>query len=499
MTIQTGEKMKNTIHICLLVVIGILFLPVLPVIGQNAAAWSGKRIDGTKITKDELNKVLGEHKTWTAKAWVDTDQKEGNRLKLQGADLIGVKLNGIDLREADLSGADLTKAKLIGTDLRRADLQDVKLISADLRTAKLREANLRGANLYRANLEGAEIQGAKLEKANLLDTQIDASFAKSPKWQLVWKLINEKSLPQNMSGVDLSEAFLRGTNLSGKDLSQAELQAADLNAAKLRGTILSEADLSKADLIGADLSEAILSEADLSGADLSGANLAGVLFELKAGSLPNITAISSAENISKMRYEDSPHALVELREAFKKAGLLTQERRITYAIKRSHRQALWGKGVWRTLESLFNLIFFELTCWYGMKPGRPLIVMLILVCFLTIPYTIVLMWPPKKDGIWQIWFPDRVHQYRGSDDPVCLHLGFFRALKTGFFFSILSAFSIGWREINVRNWIVRLQRQEYILRATGWVRTVSGLQSLISVYLMALWILTYFGRLFETV
>jgi hypothetical protein len=109
------------------------------------------------------------------------------------------------------------------------------------------------------------------------------------------------------------------------------------------------------------------------------------------------------------------------------------------------------------------------------------------------------MWPPEKDGIWQVWFSDRVHRQRGSDEPVRLHLALFKALKFGFFFSILSAFSIGWREINVRNWIVRLQRQEYILRATGWVRTVSGLQSLISVYLMALWILTYFGRLFETV
>jgi uncharacterized protein YjbI with pentapeptide repeats len=480
-------------------VIGITFVSFLTATGQNAAAWSGKRFDGTKITKNELNSSLKEHKTWADKAWIDADQKEGNKLSLQGADLIGVKLSGTDLRKAELSWADLTKAKLVGTDLRRANLQNVKLISADLRNAKLHEANLREANLYRANLEGAEIQGVKLEKANLLDTKIDASFTKIPKWQLVWKLINEKSSTNDLSGVDLSEAFLRGADLSGKDMSQADLQAADLNAAKLHRTILSEADLSLADLIGAELIEANLREADLSGADLSGANLDGAVFELKAGSLPDVTSISSAENISKMRYEDSPHALVELREAFKKAGLLAQERKITYAIEHSRRQALWGKGIWSTLESLFNLIFFELTCWYGMKPGRPLLVMLMLVCFLTIPYTIVLIWPPQKDGIWQIWFPDRVHKYRGSDDPVRLQLGVFRALKTGFFFSILSAFSIGWREINVRNWIVRLQRQEYILRATGWVRTVSGLQSLISVYLMALWILTYFGRLFETV
>jgi hypothetical protein len=70
-------------------------------------------------------------------------------------------------------------------------------------------------------------------------------------------------------------------------------------------------------------------------------------------------------------------------------------------------------------------------------------------------------------------------------------------LCTGLYFSLLSAFSLGWRELNVGTWIARLQPREYILRPTGWVRTVAGIQSLLSVYLLALWVLTYFGRPFE--
>jgi hypothetical protein len=31
----------------------------------------------------------------------------------------------------------------------------------------------------------------------------------------------------------------------------------------------------------------------------------------------------------------------------------------------------------------------------------------------------------------------------------------------------------------------------------AWVRTVSGIQSLLSMYLLAMWALTYFGRLFQ--
>ena len=66
-----------------------------------------------------------------------------------------------------------------------------------------------------------------------------------------------------------------------------------------------------------------------------------------------------------------------------------------------------------------------------------------------------------------------------------------------FISALLSAFSLGWRELNVGNWISRIQKREYTLRATGWVRSVAGLQSLLSVYLLALWVLTYFGRPFD--
>ena len=73
----------------------------------------------------------------------------------------------------------------------------------------------------------------------------------------------------------------------------------------------------------------------------------------------------------------------------------------------------------------------------------------------------------------------------------------FRALGFALFFSVLSAFHIGWRELSVESWIARLNPYEYTLKATGWARTVSGIQSLISVYLLALAVLTYFGRPFE--
>jgi hypothetical protein len=64
-------------------------------------------------------------------------------------------------------------------------------------------------------------------------------------------------------------------------------------------------------------------------------------------------------------------------------------------------------------------------------------------------------------------------------------------------FSLLSAFHIGFREFNVGNWIARIQADKYTLEPTGWVRVVSGLQSLLSVHLLAIWALTYFSRPFQ--
>ena len=109
-----------------------------------------------------------------------------------------------------------------------------------------------------------------------------------------------------------------------------------------------------------------------------------------------------------------------------------------------------------------------------------------------------LAWIEKNDGIWKVWIPERVRNDLGQKKPELLTCENLPGIwGYGFYFSLLTAFHIGWRELNVGNWIARIQPREFTLRATGWVRVVSGVQSLISVYLLALAVLTYFGRPFE--
>jgi hypothetical protein len=194
------------------------------------------------------------------------------------------------------------------------------------------------------------------------------------------------------------------------------------------------------------------------------------------------------------------------------------ERELTYALNHRRRiQSERNGGILGSLESLFQEICFERTCEYGMSPTRP-IKILVLSLFLFTPfYLFALRSRNRQNGIWVLLPPDRIIGGGSKVRPFRLtaHTPFLplpqgrwprlrtevrrgkRCLRLAFYFSLLSAFNLGWRELNVGNWIYRIQKREYTLRATGWVRSVAGLQSLLSVYLLALWVLSYFGRPFD--
>ena len=266
-----------------------------------------------------------------------------------------------------------------------------------------------------------------------------------------------------------------------------------------------------------------MQDANLTEAKLWRANLAEAVYEAKPDSVPYIPEMTEVKNLSTLTFFNSSHGVIELREAFKKSGLREQERQITHAIEHTKRVKMTSANLFSALfqrskekrdvadeePSFIDKLglkilgwayytFAELTCSYGMSPWRPLLILIFVsIPFFTVPYVFCLR-KKSKDGIWQVWNPERRRKDLGKEEPdEPLRLHGWPAIKVGLYFSILSAFSIGWRELNVGNWIARIQRYEYNYRATGWARTISGIQSLLSVYLLALWALTYFGRPFE--
>jgi len=306
-------------------------------------------------------------------------------------------------------------------------------------------------------------------------------------------------------GADFSHSKMVGISLSEASAKKAKFQSVDL----------SEADLFEANLYESDFSNATLFRVNLKEANIGKCEFWEVkefptIYEPEAGNPPYIPSVANLSHLSSMTFKDSPHGLVDLREGFKELGYREQERKVTYAIKFRERQNLWNtKGgnsnevltlltLFRRAESVFYYILFELTSDYGLKPGRPLLILLGFIFIFTIPYTEFIQ-REGNDGIWKIWINDRVRQDLGSQEPVRIYRLGYSAMRTAFYFSLLSAFSIGWKDLNVGNWIARIQKREYVLKATGSARVISGIQSLLSVYLLALWVLTYFGRPFDNI
>ena len=221
-----------------------------------------------------------------------------------------------------------------------------------------------------------------------------------------------------LDGADLNGAELYKVNLSGAKLVKAHLRGAHLSGAILRGANLYGADLTGADLTGADLSNANmittvlrraqLGNADMSKADLTYADMKGTFFEPRIP--PDAYDMAFAYYLSDLTYELLPIALFTIREAFKRGGLGQQERKVTYAIKRTEVaksiQGTWSERI-ETADSIIlpekqkagfveyakywlNVVLFDLTFQYGMNAGRPLQILTALIFVFLIPYTIAL-------------------------------------------------------------------------------------------------------------
>ena len=402
----------------------------------------------------------------------------------------------------------------------------------------LGRAVLCNANLFGANLEGANLSGANLEGANLFEA----------------KLKGATLIEANLKGADLRFANLEGADLSfarlkGEvDLFQANLEGAELRHVKLEGARLTQANLKKANLTDARLKGADLSGANLEGAKLTNADLTKVRYE--PTSAPAKGFLTGLQGLTTLRFGlGKESGLVLLVKQLQEAGLRDLERDAVYALefgRTCHLLAeLCHRPEWRptednvslplfsglgrilladfsnffevlrrgrkTFEGAFRLVFFGLPTAYGREPARALGLLLLLMVLMTFVYVVPIAKRPRPDqlsGVFQILPEGRLINNRESDgtttvltspseDVQPLQVLLPRALSYAFYFSALSAFRIGWRDLNVGSWLTRLQAREYELRGRGWVRVVSGLQSLTSVYLIAIWALTYFGRPFQ--
>ena len=445
--------------------------------------------------------------------------------RLQGARLIDTKLQGVDLREVNLHSANMAGALLQGANLKRARLPGANLTLANLSDADLTLADVRGAGLSGAKLQGATLTGAKFQGAELNGAELQGADLYEARFQEA-TLVRAK-----LDGTNLTNTQLQEANLSGAQLQQAILVRANLESASLFG-----ANLQGANLRAANLRSATLTDTDLKGAILSRADLTNAQYEPLSG--PDKAFLGGVLGLADIQFdlmEGKETGAILLRAALRDVGLRDLEREVTYALHREKQEQLWATkegNQGNRFEAAFRYFFFELTCLYGLAPTRPLNILgFSLFCFAFVYMLIPVAARRGRAGIWLTWpnapgYPleNEAGSHRvtyASFVSVEASSGvaaqrFFpnfqksKAVKAwlripfawiclplfGLWFSLLSAFHFGRHERSFNSLLVHLQPRVYILQPTGWVRSLAGVQTLISLYLLGLWLLATFGRPF---
>jgi uncharacterized protein YjbI with pentapeptide repeats len=161
---------SKTLFVFLLIALTSLVFGIIPSFAQGDKSTyecDGLFKGGKKPTVEQLEQIFQEHTKW-----IESEEKEGTRAKLCGANLTKAHLSMAHLTKADLTKANLTKADLFKANLTKADLTKANLtkaylIKADLTKADLTKANLTKAYLFKANLTKADLTKANLSKAEL--------------------------------------------------------------------------------------------------------------------------------------------------------------------------------------------------------------------------------------------------------------------------------------------------------------------------------------------
>lgn len=438
---------------------------------------------GAAPSKQDLTEILRKHVDWLA---LINEYSSKKPLIQKLSKKFGITSWELEILEGipDYLRKDRRRANFCGADLRDANLQNTKLKFAIFHGSNLSGAHLNKADLHRTDFRNAHLGHTNFTEAKITYSDFRNAFMDSANFTRA-NLTYTKMNDLKVKDINFKEA-----DLTGADLSNVSILFAHFNSANLKYTILNNGHISFADFSNSELISTRMANSQFFDAVMS-----QTVFEPDTNWKPDIINVKTWKKISGMTYQTSPHALVSIRKVFKEAGLREEERQITYAIWRTKRERA------PIFEGTFLFILFELPSSYGLYPGLPLkwLVGLFLICGFVylVPILEFPANPMKHPGIFRDWAENRVRKDFGTNKPERLSLGGWRAIPYAFYFSLLSAFHIGWRDLNVGNWIARIQPREYSLRATGWVRVVSGAQSLISVYLMALWALTYFGRPFE--
>jgi len=412
--------------------------------------WNGKQLSQT-----QLDGVISQHEEYLSRAPAPVLGRTSPYSSVRSASL---DPNSTPPGKADSLPQSVTGPPLQVPDEGRADLCGARIVGLDFRGADLRFSRLMGTRFENVNFGGANLSWSYLSRAGFLNTP-------------------------RQEQVRIYDSDLTGVIIVDSDMSGWTLEDSDLDFATIGHSTFSNALFDSTKLQGATFRDVSLKDASFYRAAFSQTRL-----EIRPDQLPVVPSLRDADGLTSLiALNGGESTLIEIREQLKKAGFNRQAQEVNYALSTGVEGNEFRGG------RLFNRIVLGIPYAYGLKPERTVLIGLLLIPVFACYYALAIYQGPQQGGIWVLRNAPNQHPDR-TMRPVLLTSRNCRPLLAGLWYSILSAFRIGWHDFNVGDWIARLQGRSYRLEAEGWTRRASGIQSLISVYLLALAIASYIAR-----
>jgi hypothetical protein len=378
--------------------------------------------------------------------------------------------------------------------------------------------------------------GRFLEETTLSNCVIDDSF--------VGRDIEGMTF-QNVSAckADFTGAHANRATFQNSDLTHAVFIGAQLEGAKISdGTSLQDARLGASSLDGATITDA-----DMEGANLSGASVKNLYFAPRVLPDPVWMAEVLPDQLETMRSPHNPTALTRLEKQFTDFGLNERASEIVVAIREGQQSEYlsachaglpppdpadidptwttvsrnWLAALGHKVGSCFKYygqaIAFDGTCKFGLRPWRPLGIVAILAAIWTVilagwlraaQQPVVLkvfktrLRVPQRPQVIMV-FKNR----KGDDFPISIDTLLRKAypppkravacVRLAIALSVSSVFNLPFKEVEIGRWLRMVSARDYELRTRGAIRVFTGCLSLLSFYLIALFVLTIFNNPFS--
>jgi uncharacterized protein YjbI with pentapeptide repeats len=337
----------------------------------------------------------------------------------------------------------------------RLDLCGAHLTELDLQGKDLRFGRFMGARLVRVKMNNANIEDSWWVYSGWMAVEARSMNAR---WANLTHLIVTTS--SNLSGVDAYGAVAPFSSFEGGTLESSTFEEADISSVKFR-------------------------KVNIKDVDLSSSTAAGLVYEPSLGQLPRVQTFRSLKGLDRFTtLNDGGAALMELEKSLADAGLRGQAATVRQALTDAPRASSY------LFQKSLQKIAFGVPYAYGRAPERLLVIGCILIPIFAVIYLVVLLQNREDVGIWIQRDPVDKPEFR-EIPPVRLSRQNSNIYAMALLFSLRMAFRIGWKDFNVGDWLARVQRHSYTLDSKGWARSVAGIQSLVSLYLLVLAVLSY--------